>query len=254
MRRRTAVFILAAGVLILALPPQIARGEVIQHKNQLVIESAIADLPGLTLQIHGRNFHRGTEPVVTLGDFQLAVTSYTESEISVELPTLLMDGDYLLAVSTGPGTQKFDVHGLTVGEAGPQGEKGDKGAQGDRGVTGLAPAHEWSGTELRFVNWDGTWGSSSDFQGPGGARGAHSGGTYSYQTVSYSTLGPYGVREFDAKCDTGYAAAMSVATSNGVSGSRYPYVQGGTIWYHGRVQNTTSIDGLVYHIRLICQH
>jgi len=29
------------------------------------------------------------------------------------------------------------------------------------------PAHEWSGTELRFQNPDGSWGDYSDLQGPG---------------------------------------------------------------------------------------
>ena len=36
---------------------------------------------------------------------------------------------------------------------------------------GEAPAHEWSGTKLRFQNPDGTWGEFVDLRGPKGARG-----------------------------------------------------------------------------------
>lgn len=62
-----------------------------------------------------------------------------------------------------------------TGPVGPAGEQGDPGPQGEPGSQGSAgatgpvgpPAHEWSGTELRFQNPDGSWGDYSDLQGPG---------------------------------------------------------------------------------------
>jgi hypothetical protein len=40
-----------------------------------------------------------------------------------------------------------------------------------RGPAGLPPAHQWSGTSLRFQNPDVTWGSYTDLQGPRGPQG-----------------------------------------------------------------------------------
>lgn len=39
-----------------------------------------------------------------------------------------------------------------------------------------APAHQWSGTRLRFANPDGSWGAWTDLQGPRGERGPRGGG------------------------------------------------------------------------------
>jgi hypothetical protein len=47
-------------------------------------------------------------------------------------------------------------------------EKGEQGIQGIQGETGDEPAHEWSGTELRFQNPDGSWGSYTDLKGETG--------------------------------------------------------------------------------------
>jgi len=35
----------------------------------------------------------------------------------------------------------------------------------------IAPAHEWSGTRLRFREPDGSWGASTDLRGPAGSAG-----------------------------------------------------------------------------------
>lgn len=48
---------------------------------------------------------------------------------------------------------------------GPQGIQGRQGIQGEKGETGLAPAHEWEDTRLRFQNPDGTWGAWVDLVG-----------------------------------------------------------------------------------------
>lgn len=57
------------------------------------------------------------------------------------------------------------------GPQGPQGVEGPQGVQGPQGETGPAPAHAWSGTQVRFKNPDGTWGAYVDLIGPQGVQG-----------------------------------------------------------------------------------
>lgn len=57
------------------------------------------------------------------------------------------------------------------GPTGPQGETGATGPQGPQGQTGSAPEHEWSGSQLRFKNPNGTWASFVDLIGPQGNQG-----------------------------------------------------------------------------------
>lgn len=63
-----------------------------------------------------------------------------------------------------PGADGKD--GKTI--IGPQGPKGDRGEPGPKGEKGDAPAHEWSGTKLRFENPDGSWGDFVELRGPAG--------------------------------------------------------------------------------------
>ncbi len=55
-----------------------------------------------------------------------------------------------------------------IGETGPV---GPSGPQGSPGSTGLAPAHEWSNTSLRFKNPDGSDGAYTNREGPAGPAG-----------------------------------------------------------------------------------
>ena len=60
------------------------------------------------------------------------------------------------------------------GPQGPQGLTGNTGATGStgpQGPTGPTPAHQWSGTSLRFYNGS-TWGSYVNLKGATGATGA----------------------------------------------------------------------------------
>lgn len=57
------------------------------------------------------------------------------------------------------------------GIQGEQGEEGPPGEQGEKGEKGDPPAHEWSGTELRFEEPDGSWGAYVDLKGPQGEQG-----------------------------------------------------------------------------------
>lgn len=64
-----------------------------------------------------------------------------------------------------------------TGATGAQGPIGLTGPAGATGATGPVPAHQWSGTWLRFQNPDGTWGTWVNLVGPQGpagvANGAH---------------------------------------------------------------------------------
>jgi len=57
------------------------------------------------------------------------------------------------------------------GDTGLQGAKGDAGAPGQQGApgsTGSSPGHEWSNTQVRFANPDGTWGAYVELSGNAG--------------------------------------------------------------------------------------
>ncbi|WP_306009337.1 hypothetical protein [Bacillus sp. MMSF_3328] len=67
---------------------------------------------------------------------------------------------------TGPKGDKGEKG--DIGATGPQGIKGDTGPQG---LKGDKPAHQWTGTSLRFENPDGTYGLSVDLKGEKGDKG-----------------------------------------------------------------------------------
>lgn len=96
--------------------------------------------------------------------------------------------DYYLDVDTGDVYKKDVLAWVNVGNirgpkgldgkngvdgksiVGPKGEKGKdgksiEGKPGKNGVDGQAPAHQWSGTKLRFKNPDGTWGEWTELRG-----------------------------------------------------------------------------------------
>lgn len=57
------------------------------------------------------------------------------------------------------------------GYTGPQGIQGPKGNTGSTGARGSMPSHGWSGTSLRFIQSNGSWGSYVNLKGATGARG-----------------------------------------------------------------------------------
>jgi len=94
-----------------------------------------------TITLYGANFDASGEPVVTLGELgPVPVDSYSGEEIVLGFPSgLPSDGDYLVVVTTGNGTDRSIGYGLTiggVGPEGPQGVQGDPGPQGDTGPQG----------------------------------------------------------------------------------------------------------------------
>jgi len=73
-----------------------------------------------------------------------------------------------IGTSGTPGAQ--GVQGPT-GQTGPQGPQGPRGDEGKEGLRGSMPAHQWVGTELQFMNWDGSWGTATNLKGDSGKAG-----------------------------------------------------------------------------------
>jgi hypothetical protein len=97
------------------------------------------DVYGDTLTIKGVNFDNGAPPTVTLGEDPnpLNLVGYTAYEIEVDCPAgTCSEGDYLLAVSTGPGAKGYDKYNLTIGAVGPEGPEGPRGPEGPPGIDG----------------------------------------------------------------------------------------------------------------------
>jgi len=105
--------------------------------QDLEIISVYADLEANppTLTITCKNCMNGDSLVVTLNDKELAVTSASDTQIVAELEAV-MEGDYLLTVTTGSSAHQFDKYNLTLGYIGPPGPAGPPGPQGDVGPTG----------------------------------------------------------------------------------------------------------------------
>jgi len=91
-----------------------------------------------TFEIMGDNFDLGPNAlVVTLGNFGSLSISFADANlIVVGFPDGLVPADYLLTVSSGPGTRKNDDHIVTVGDTGPIGDTGPTGPSGPGGPTG----------------------------------------------------------------------------------------------------------------------
>ena len=102
------------------------------------------------------------ELAVNVTDGKLFLKRVSGSETVIELGQTGPQGP------TGPAGPQ--------GAAGPTGPKGDAGAtgatgpQGPTGATGPTPAHQWSGTSLRFYNGS-TWGAYVNLKGSTGATG-----------------------------------------------------------------------------------
>jgi len=111
----------------------------------LEITAAEIDYATNTLLIHGINFENGSALEINLGDYG----TISDSEVSDELiiagfpgGVLPPPGNYLITVTTGGGSVRYDefivaigVQG-EIGPIGPQGLRGDVGAQGPRGEQG----------------------------------------------------------------------------------------------------------------------
>ncbi|MCH7950694.1 MAG: hypothetical protein IH875_09505 [Candidatus Dadabacteria bacterium] len=128
----SAVFILSILIASHALAAQ----------PQVTINGVMVDFDNQTISISGENFDIRPNPTtVSLSGFgNLNIVSNTGDMLVVDFPAGgIPEGDYTLAVSSGPGARKNDEVPLTVGAQGPQGDMGDQGDQGDQGAQVSSP-------------------------------------------------------------------------------------------------------------------
>jgi len=147
---------------------------------QLRVDSVYADLDSdpMTLTIAGVNFNNGSDPVVNLSGWgPLTVQlGWGENEIVAVLPDVI-DGDYVLKVTTGGGSTRTDSIDITIGATGAAGAEGPTGPTGPTGETGpTGPTGEIGPTgptgETGATGVDGADGADGA-TGPTGAAGAN---------------------------------------------------------------------------------
>lgn len=109
------------------------------------------------------------ELAVNVTDGKLFLKRVSGSETVIELGQTGPQGP---AGPAGPqgATGPTGPQGPT-GATGPKGDTGATGPQGPTRATGPTPAHQWSGTSLRFFNGS-TWGAYVNLKGATGATGA----------------------------------------------------------------------------------
>jgi hypothetical protein len=155
---RGAVCALVLGAALAALPA-------LAKPSQLTITEVFVDFDNEQIIIAGEYLDGVGIPTVLLGDdpTPLVLVSYSGSQVVVELPPSLPDGDYRLTVSTGRATDTYDLTIGAVGPQGPQGEPGEPGAEGPEGSTGPAggtgpqgPQGAWAARAARRTGSSGT--------------------------------------------------------------------------------------------------
>ncbi|CRK76346.1 MULTISPECIES: tail fiber domain-containing protein [Roseobacteraceae] len=104
-----------------------------------------------------------------------------------------------------------------TGATGPKGDTGATGPQGQTGPTGPTPAHQWSGTSLRFFNGS-TWGAYVNLKGSTGATGATGATGPAGPTGATGATGPQGPAGADGSPDTAAQVRAKLVTVDG-SGS-----------------------------------
>lgn len=126
-RLRGVAFAVAAAALMMCT----------QALAAITLTSATPDYSIGTLTITGADLTKGPRaPQVYLGTNVLTVTSSSNSQIQVSLPSNVQPGTYLLTVTNGPGNAQMDELWITLGAAGPAGPAGPTGATGPAGPAG----------------------------------------------------------------------------------------------------------------------
>jgi len=108
---------------------------------------------------------------ISLGDIFNNISYRAGDNYAGDITTNLGDiiNNYFQGIIGPEGPQGPEGPAGADGQIGQDGRIGADGPAGADGATGLAPAHEWSGTSLRFANPDGSWGSFVNLQGPAGS-------------------------------------------------------------------------------------
>jgi hypothetical protein len=117
----------ACGVFFLAI---LAAANTNAQTPQLVVTKVYVDFNAEEIVIIGNHFDNGGEPVVWLGGTELSVSGFTDSLITAAMPLNIETGDYLLTVTTGRLSRRFDTFNLTIGAVGPPGPQGERGMSG----------------------------------------------------------------------------------------------------------------------------
>ena len=115
----------------------ILSGPLVSQAQTPVIDDATVNLAGGTISLAGMHFSpSGIAPAVTVGGTSRTVSSFTNKNIVVEVPSTLAAATYLVSVTNSVGN--IGSAYVTVGAVGPQGPVGLTGAQGLPGAPGPA--------------------------------------------------------------------------------------------------------------------
>ena len=137
MRKVTLRVSKLVSMLVFSLPALLHAELDIWSPDFVTIDSAHSNLSTNTIAISGRNFGN-QQPVVNLGATPLAVTSFSPTAITANLPTDLAPGSYHLMVVAAGVFPRVGLLDLTIGNVGPQGAAGPPGPQGLQGPQGPA--------------------------------------------------------------------------------------------------------------------
>lgn len=120
--------------------------------------------------------------------------------------------------------------------------------KGATGLKGDAPAHEWSGTQLRFQNPDGSWGAFTDLKGATGATGAAgANGTAATIVVGTVTTLAAGSSATVTNAGTANAAVFNFGIPKGADGANGTGGGGGDITGYVDAYSTTEYKTNKFH-------
>ena len=180
----------------------------------LEITSVHVDYDASLIIINGMNFDNGNDLEVNLSDFDdiISVEPSPTQIIAYFAAGTLPPGNYLLTITTGGGSVRFDEMAITVGmdgPEGPKGEQGDPGSDGADGATGLKgdPGSDGADGKQGIQGLQGDTGP----QGEPGVQGAKG---------DSGDVGPMGAT--GPKGDQGPAGTPGIQGDQGVQGIQGP--------------------------------
>lgn len=107
------------------------------------------------------------------------------------------------------------------GYTGPQGIQGPKGSNGSTGARGPIPSHGWSGTSLRFIQSNGSWGSYVNLKGATGPQGA---------TGARGPVGPAGSISHSTSNNITFSKGLKAVSNDVIDKSVKFYANPKSIW------------------------
>ena len=197
----------------------------------LEITAVIVDFDTSEISIHGVNFDNGNDLEINLSDIgQISSVDVSAELIVASFPVAgLPAGNYVLSITSGGGSVRYDDIPITVGTTGPTGPQGEPGPQGLTGDTGPQGPQGPVGPEgpqgLRGLmgpqGADGALGpqgltgdtGSQGPQGPAGADGAQGLQGLMGPQGADGALGPQGLTG-----DTGSQGPQGSAGADGAQG------------------------------------